>query len=173
MLCHIPPSSCRAGRCEGDGGAALGATALEGPSGAHTDLGRRGGSPLGALAVTAGPEEPAPPCPWCWRAGTSCEKAPELLAKRQRSLGDMPVLPVQTGDELPPRGASWRGWHRDAVASGSALPKDAVIQARTAGREGEKSLLWARAFSRISTPSLPQPLRSQRWVRSRGPQRYR
>lgn len=55
MLRHIPPSSCRAGRCEGDGGAALGATALGGPSGAHTDPQWRGALPRERSPSQQGP----------------------------------------------------------------------------------------------------------------------
>lgn len=68
-----------------------------------------------------------------------------LLAKRQRSLGDVPALAVWTGDQLPPGGAFWHGWWQDAVAGGSALSKNLVVPGLagfwTAPWEGEKSLL--------------------------------
>lgn len=93
MLRHLPPSSCRAGCREVDGGAALGAMALEGPSGARADPERRGAIPWEHSqsqqgprsrflhAVGAGELEPArKKLPRCWPRGSAasgtCRRSP-------------------------------------------------------------------------------------------------
>lgn len=176
MLRHLPPSSCRARCREVDGGAALGAMALEGPSGARADPERRGAIPWEHSqsqqgprsrflhAVGAGELEPArKKLPRCWPRGSAAS-------------GTCRRSPCGPGDQLPPGGAFWHGWWQGVVAGGSALSKNLVVPALagfwTAPWEGEKSLLQAQAFSRISAPSLSQRLHSQGWVQSRELQRY-
>jgi len=118
----------------------LGVTALEGAFGACTDPERRGTLPRERL--------------WSletWRAGASWEKAPETLAKRMRSLGDVPVLPGQTGDELPPGGASWPA----ALPSQRPLPSGARPGVGQPIGKGSGTSCRPEPFP--GSPSMPAP----------------